>query len=196
MNKEEEEKILEDAIELVSLAFLKTKSYLEMFRCEDNVELQLQMHKAVFSKIIRIAHAKYPSALHYFYENDCNISSVEGETQERKMICSFSFLPSNASFSLWEKIQFGLLKIPFEVGFKAFFRLLKAESVYAEKYRKHLNGRCAIEVGRMVVHPSCQGKGTGLRCLGNALKEEADKHELPVILSTQDERNVRFYSKL
>jgi hypothetical protein len=193
---EEEEKILEDATNLVSLAFLKTKSYIEMFRCEDNEELQLQMHKALFSKIIRIAHSKYPSALHYFYDNETDKTSVEGEKQERTMICSFSFLPSNMSFSLWEKIQFGLLKLPFEIGLKGFFRILKAEAVYAEKCKKHLNGRLAIEVGRMVVHPSCQGKGTGLRCLGNALKEEADKQGLLVILSTQDERNVRFYSKL
>ena len=41
-----------------------------------------------------------------------------------------------------------------------------------------------------------QGKGIGSQLLGKALREVADVKKLPVVLSTQDPRNVIFYSRL
>eukprot|EP00961_Rhodomonas_salina_P238702 3225648-Rhodomonas_salina.2 len=51
-----------------------------------------------------------------------------------------------------------------------------------------------LTLERMVVHPSQQGKGLGRKHLGSALAAEA--HHLPVFLTTQEERNTNFYSKL
>eukprot|EP00041_Stephanoeca_diplocostata_P013913 m.249056 g.249056 ORF g.249056 m.249056 type:complete len:249 (+) comp19513_c1_seq1:180-926(+) len=47
---------------------------------------------------------------------------------------------------------------------------------------------------RMVVHPSKQGKGVGTRCLGSVL--DVEQQSRPVLLNTQEERNVTFYKRL
>jgi hypothetical protein len=193
----EQDKIFQDVAYLISIAFAKTKSYVEIFRGVDD-DHQIQMNQALFSKVIPMVHASYPNALHYFYEyEDENAkNSINQEKRNRKIICSFTFMHTDSNISLWEKLRFGLLWMPFEIGMKSFLRMLQADSFYTEKLKSHLNGRKAIEVDRMVVHPSYQGKGIGFRYLNQALIEEADKPGLPVILGTQDERNVRFYSKL
>jgi len=47
----------------------------------------------------------------------------------------------------------------------------------------------------MVVRPDMQGKGVGTHALKQAL-DEADDAGLPVMLATQEERNIRFYRRL
>ena len=42
----------------------------------------------------------------------------------------------------------------------------------------------------MVVKPAHQGKGLGSKCLGDALGSN-----MPVLLATQEDKNVRFYSR-
>lgn len=39
-------------------------------------------------------------------------------------------------------------------------------------------------------------KGVGSKCLRQALAEKADKQKLATVLSTQDEKNVVFYTRL
>ena len=46
----------------------------------------------------------------------------------------------------------------------------------------------------MVVKPAHQGKRLGSRCLGEQL--DALGNDTPVLLATQEEKNVRFYSRL
>ena len=48
---------------------------------------------------------------------------------------------------------------------------------------------------RMIVHKEMQGKGVGSKYLGSALKK-ADEEQVPVFLTTQEARNVTFYSRL
>ena len=48
---------------------------------------------------------------------------------------------------------------------------------------------------RMVVHPDVQNQGIGAHALSLAL-DEADEAGLPVILGTQEERNVQFYKRM
>ena len=47
----------------------------------------------------------------------------------------------------------------------------------------------------MVVSKEKQGKGIGTSCLKSALTK-ADKANLPVILGTQDKKNIIFYERL
>ena len=47
----------------------------------------------------------------------------------------------------------------------------------------------------MVVKPGWQGKGIGSQCLKQGLEEAARRNQ-GVLLSTQEERNVTFYSRV
>mmetsp|Transcript_3054 Transcript_3054/g.5919 ORF Transcript_3054/g.5919 Transcript_3054/m.5919 type:complete len:267 (-) Transcript_3054:400-1200(-) len=116
---------------------------------------------------------------------------------EPVVVCSFMFIdPEVTPPSLWEMISVGLLTIPFRFGLTPMLRLLECVRYFGQSKDKVLGGeRRALQLERMTVLPSFQGKGIGSRSLRVALGE-AKARGLPVFLSTQEERNVRFYNKL
>ena len=106
--------------------------------------------------------------------------------------------PEVPDVSLADMIRAGLLGAPFLFGPAVVKRLLamKAEYEQVEHGIMEAHGNvpmCRLE--RMVVRPDAQGRGIGRRALQQALVE-ADEANLPVLLSTQEERNVRFYRRL
>jgi len=117
-----------------------------------------------------------------------------------EMVCFFMMLPPNSGeIDTWAMVANGILSFPFRFGFQAFWRLLEVKARHDHLDRNFLEARssncpfCRLE--RMVVHPSWQGKGTGSRLLGNAIAEAASQG-YGVKLSTQEARNVTFYSRL
>jgi len=128
----------------------------------------------------------------------CRCVTDKGDSKGREQfVCSFMFIdPGVTPPSFWEMVSVGLLSIPFRFGLFRMLRLLEVKDWYGRAKDEVLGAeRQALQLERMTVLPSFQGKGIGSWSLKRALKE-AKQRDLPVFLATQEERNVRFYSKL
>eukprot|EP00434_Breviolum_minutum_P034482 symbB.v1.2.030523.t1/scaffold3438.1/size56642/3 len=109
-----------------------------------------------------------------------------------KLVCCFMFLPPDTpDISFWQMLKAGILKLPLIFGPSALRRLLQAKDL--EEAELNIDGAYKLE--RMVVHPSVQGNGIGTRALQLALKE-SDAARRPVLLTTNEARNVTFYKRL
>lgn len=178
------------AAELVARAMIDTKSYVEIFR--GSTEYRVEALKYLFEKNLKMILSKTPESV-YMYYSDENPQIME---------CSFSLVPSFAAkFTLWEKIFGGIIGFAFQYGLTPILRLIRAGDIhdaYTEDAAQMLKGdsRRYLSLQRMAVNPVFQGKGVGSKRLGQALREVADTHQLPVILGTQEPRNIAFYQRL
>lgn len=117
-----------------------------------------------------------------------------------EMVCFFMLLPPNSEeIGTWAMVESGILSFPLRFGFQALWRLLEVKARHDRLERAFLeagrSSRPVCRLERMVVHPSWQGKGVGRRILGAAIAEAAAQGH-GVKLSTQEARNVIFYSRL
>mmetsp|Transcript_16303 Transcript_16303/g.34469 ORF Transcript_16303/g.34469 Transcript_16303/m.34469 type:complete len:245 (+) Transcript_16303:56-790(+) len=109
--------------------------------------------------------------------------------------CTFILRDMGQPLTLWQKLRAGLLKLPFECGFQQTLRLLRYGDVIESEIAKVMGGRHMCSLERMCVAPAKQGCGIGSRLLVEALDNGAFK-DLPCILTTQADRNVRFYERM
>ena len=137
----------------------------------------------LFEANFRIVRKHFPEAI------KCHIG------EDGVMQCCFMILPADYRISLWDKLWHGLLLLPLRAGFDTLGRLMAIGDFSDGLNDAAFGDRQRLRLERMAVHPSCQGKGIGTKSLGEALKE-ADALGLPVTLGTNEEINVRFYSKL
>ena len=126
-----------------------------------------------------------------------NSSSDDGK--KKKLLAFFMFVsPDVPNVGLLDMLREGFLLVPIKFGFGVMKRLLSIKDEY-ERIEHAVMDKHGItslyKLERMVVHPSYQGKGVGSKALQQAL-DEADTKGLPVLLGTQEERNLRFYNKL
>lgn len=207
------QQIIDDSALLASNAFRYTKSYIEIFRCDDQSEYVKKLNLLLIRNIAMVAYY-YPEGLHYSYElppntNPSHPASKEGSADQLstsdevmalskiQMKCFFMLIPNHLHFSFCQKLSFGLLWLPYEIGWTSFQRLLAAAEYYENAMKECMIGyEKYYELQRMVVHPSTQGQGVGSYYLGKALREIADKEGVAVVLGTQDTRNLVFYGKL
>ena len=116
-----------------------------------------------------------------------------------KLVAFFMFVsPDTPDVSLWDMLRAGMLKGIFKFGFGVVKRLVTIKDEYEhieDIVLKKNEYKPIYRLERMVVHPNHQGKGMGSIALKHALKDADDK-DLQVMLSTQEERNVRFYERL
>lgn len=179
-----QEKDITHAAELCARAFLNSPSYLGIFGGTE--EWRYGELVFLFDSNLRMIFTTQPDSLHGGYDQ-----SLESP----KLVCFFMFPRSDTpSATLWQKISAGLLLIPFRCGFGVFSRLMSSSSHFEDIFNKALP-QTHFELQRMVVDPNYQGKGIGTQCLSEALKK-ADVLNLPVILGTQEDINVKFYKKL
>lgn len=171
------------AAELVTQAMMNTASYVELFRGTE--ETRREAMEFLFRKNIYLVKQKCPECINVFYDAD------------NMMECFFMLVPSFGAYhTLYEKVVVGgILEFGLRYGLATLMRLIKV-SDYADAMENDLmKGRRFFSLQRMVVAKSKQGQGIGSKHLSNALKE-ADQLQLPVVLSTQDDRNVIFYGRL
>jgi len=116
-----------------------------------------------------------------------------------KLVAFFMFVsPDTPDVSLWDMIRAGMLKGLFQFGFEVAKRLVMIKNEYElteDMVMKNNGYKPIYRLERMVVHPDHQGNGIGSCALKHVLKDVDDK-DLQVMLSTQEERNVRFYERL
>lgn len=75
-------------------------------------------------------------------------------------------------------------------------RLLRAKAWHERSYAEALGTRPHLVLERMAVSKNQRGGGIGTATLAGALAVDADAKGLPVVLTTQEARNVRFYRRL
>eukprot|EP01038_Epipyxis_sp_PR26KG_P008371 gene8371-11326_t len=178
---------LKEASSLITAAMYQTPCYIEIFR---NESTRLQSMEILFQINLYLINQKCAESLIFYHESHLDKDS-------KYLVCFFMLVPCEMShFSLWEKVCGGLLTLPFRIGFDVTQRLLAAADFYEKIEKDLMKGRGNyLTLQRMVVHPSFQGRGIGSKYLSLGLKK-ADNLGLPVILSTQEQRNVEFYRKL
>jgi ribosomal protein S18 acetylase RimI-like enzyme len=177
------EKDVEAAGVLAAETMKNSVSYVEIFRGEEGWrKRQLEIF---FANFIRLKLM-------------CGADSVRmaRDESDNALLCSFMFANStHRTPSFWNKVQVGILEIPFRANFASFSRLIKIDDYHHKELAIVIGERPHYFVNMMVVAPSQQGRGVGSSCLRQAL-QEADDVGYPVVLSTNLEINVRFYSKL
>jgi GNAT superfamily N-acetyltransferase len=198
-----------ECAKVMAEAFSESPSYIYIFR--GTKDYRVNALEWVFERNLRLTVGKCPSALR---------GVLEAETSQ--VICCFLWTPAEHSdLKLWEMIRAGLWQLPIRFGYPTLNRLLNlmgqmeaaggkprdgniqtgdvAQSSPAIKYRY-------IMLERMAVRPTWQGKGLGTKALRAILQEEQNKlnclddganiQQIQIQFETQEDRNVRFYSRL
>jgi GNAT superfamily N-acetyltransferase len=177
-----------DAAVLLARAFCDSPVYVHMLRGDRVFRLEALVW--LFER--NIALVQDESALD---PTDCLFASNDS------IVCCFWLLPIGSTVSLWAKLRAGLLWFPLLFGVAPFMRLLSIGSQFDATTRlvaqKNITSVAdrekTVVLERMAVHPSLHGRGLGSACLCSALESHAKR---PVVLSTQLQRNVEFYSRI
>jgi GNAT superfamily N-acetyltransferase len=177
------------AAALAARAFLHTPCYTYIYEDLDEAQ-RLAALTWLFSVNIRLRIHQGGAR--------CAFAANMDET-EPDMVCFFMLQPPDApEIGTLTMIRNGMALFPWRFGWRAFVRLLEVKN-YHERTERRLHqkhkGVCFASLERMVVSPRVQGRGIGSGCLEAALAESAAAGHA-VSLSTQSERNVKFYKRL
>jgi GNAT superfamily N-acetyltransferase len=173
------------AAQMITQSFMNTKSYLDIFRGTE--ESRKEPMEFVFRRNLLMIKEHSSDYMYYHF-------SADGSTLE----CFFMLVPNNcATFTLFEKIfKGGIFEYILRYDFQSIVRLIRVADRSDAILDEIMKDRPKYyKLQRMVVNASMQGTGIGSKHLGNALKK-ADEEQLPVVLDTQDARNVTFYGRL
>jgi len=171
--------------EVVTRSFVNTACFVEMFRGDE--ESRREPMEFVFRKNLLMMKERSSEYLHYHFSEDGS-----------KLECFFMLVPNFAStFTIFEKVfKGGVLEFVLRYGLAPIRRLIQCSDWMDAYMAEVMKGRPRYYcLQRMIVNKDMQGKGVGSKYLGNALKK-ADEEQLPVFLSTHEQRNVVFYTRL
>ena len=197
-----------ECAKVMAEAFSESPSYVYIFR--GTKDYRTKALEWLFERNLRLTVGKCPSTLR---------GSLDAETGQ--VICCFLWTPAEyANLKLWEMIQAGLWQLPIRYGYPTLKRLLELMN-HMESARGKPRERKShtedvdlkssetkyIMLERMAVRSSWQGKGKGTEALRVVLQEEQAKlnrleddgtnmQKIEIQFETQEERNVRFYSRL
>ena len=117
--------------------------------------------------------------------------------EDGSLQCTFLLTPSDAPpVSFFRMVRGGLLQLLLQWGLGPVGRLLRAKAWHERSYAEALGTRPHLVLERMAVSKNQRGGGIGTATLAGALAVDADAKGLPVVLTTQEARNVRFYRRL
>ena len=114
---------------------------------------------------------------------------------EGEVICFFLLEPPGIpKMSTWDMIRAGLLGAAWRFGLASTRRLIATKDYFEASERRVLGARAGkvSRLNRLTVLPARQGQGVGSTALAAALRDV----DAPVMLETQDSRNVAFYERL
>lgn len=95
----------------------------------------------------------------------------------------------------WKELKTGFLAVPFHLGLKATFRLIRHEEEVEPWIRKNSSDKMGY-IWCIGVRPSAQGKGYSRQMMDWAVKEMKEKGIEEIWLKTEDAKNVEIYQKL
>lgn len=176
--------MVKEAANLAALAFLDSPFYQWIFS-QSNVE-------EVASSLRWLFEGNFAS----YVEKGAGVCAFNGG----EMVSFFALLEGkDSTLSLWDMMKLGFYTMPFAVGFGPTVRMLRVKGWVEERLEKimqdHGIRKDTWTLQRMVVKPGWQGKGLGTRCLAHMIEGTAARSH-GVILTTQEEANVRFYERL
>jgi ribosomal protein S18 acetylase RimI-like enzyme len=103
------------------------------------------------------------------------------------------WIPPGRAVSIGGMARFGLLNVPFRIGFRAFGKFAGANDVMGKIHTKHVpEPHWYLLI--VAVDPELQGHGVGTALLEEGLTR-ADQSNHPCYLETSHERNVPFYER-
>lgn len=120
---------------------------------------------------------------------------VVDDDNEGAVICFFLLEPPGIpQLSTWDLVRAGLLGAAWRFGLASTRRLVRTKEYFEESERRVLGNRAGsvMRLNRLTVLPARQGQGVGSKALAEALRGV----DAPVMLETQDARNVSFYERL
>ena len=193
-----------EAASVMAAAFVNTPSYMEIFRIQNEPNRRLALQWLLERNITAI-QSKDPNAL-------------KGIVINGKIVATFCLLSPTSQPTLWDSIKVGLLWVPFKFGYGTYQRMMKATEHYNQDgcqgktqkkddddddddnttYPRSIH---TYSLERMTVLPEWQGKGFGSNCVQHCIQHLQQQHndnDIPavqLVLATQEERNVHFYSK-
>jgi GNAT superfamily N-acetyltransferase len=182
---------VEEAARVMADAFSDSPAYNYIF--QGDVEYRKEALEWVFRQNIDLIRQRCPTALRGMYDMDT------GDIQ----VC-FLWTPSPYhDISLWDLLYAGFWRMPFRYGFFTVYRLLRAmgDLDRGQQMNFHHNpltdGIPFVTLERMAVRSDCRGKGLGTKALTSIIREFVTSNESRYLrLTTQEERNVRFYQRL
>ena len=121
------------------------------------------------------------------------------DTRSGALVAFFMLTPPGVRDpSICDMLRIGLLSGVCLWGVGTTLRLLKTKAYFEQREREVLGRRWGkmVRLERMTVLPAYQRKGVGTSALRAALRKVADARGLACVLSTQEQRNVRFYMRL
>jgi ribosomal protein S18 acetylase RimI-like enzyme len=199
---------------VMAQAFVHSPVYVYMFQdCKDETERKEAL-AWLFRKNLAAVLEYSPNALRGILSDADHIRNEENNGNTAKVICCFMWVPSPLPpMTLWTLTRAGFWQFPFKFGWKTTQRLFKvldavgkdheqqektvAESKNDNGIKVVSNSKQFVSLERMAVHPECQGQGYGSKALKQLLNNGIDGYNSRQIrLSTQEERNVRFYKRL
>ena len=186
---------VEEAARLAAAAFVDSPAYSYIFESLGDEQSRLEALAWLFRPNIRLRLDSDPGAARCAYA-----MTTAGR---KEMVCFFMILPTDSKeIGALAMVANGILRFPLRFGFRPFARLLEVKARHDrldralhESRRSGGSAPPLRRLERVVVRPGWQGMGVGGRCLGEALAE-ADAFGHGVSLSTQEARNVAFYSRL
>lgn len=183
---------IDEAARVMADAFSDSPAYNYIF--QGNVESRKKALEWLFRKNIELIRQRCPTALRGMYDKDT------GDIQ----VC-FLWTPSPCQdISLWDLLYAGYWRMLFLFGFFTVYRLLRAMGDLEQGHLTNFTnnpltggGIPFITLERMAVRSDYRGKGLGTQALTFILGEFATSNESRYLrLTTQEERNVRFYQRL
>lgn len=175
--------LIDAAALITAKSFLDSPAYVALFNVDK--EQRFEILKTFFKmniEIMRGAGAK-------------NATRCLRNPDDNSVLCSFMLANTRHSpniVSLFWKMVIPLFR---KVGIVPTMKAMWIGMKVDKQLDEIMEGREFIILERMVVHPDCQGKGIGSKCLALAMQESGFK-DLPWILMTQLEINVKFYQNL
>lgn len=105
--------------------------------------------------------------------------------------------PNDSKINLFTKIQAGLLKAPFKMGWAGFKRVLEISDAIDDQLKKAMGHESYLYLNNMVMDESRRGKGWGSKILANQFQVISKKNPNAVLaLQTQRYWTVKLYEKL
>jgi GNAT superfamily N-acetyltransferase len=106
--------------------------------------------------------------------------------------------PGGVRSEVREAIAHWLVPTVRDQGLRTFLRTAAASREFGERYRALIEGTRYYHLHAVAVAPDFQGNGVGSRLVAATLQECEQllaRDSAPVVLSTQRERNLRFYQR-
>lgn len=198
-----------EAAKVMAGAFVDSASYTYIF--QRTPSFRRYILEWLFRCNLSVVGRKCPEAIRGLLVDSPHHEEEGGSSaSSRKKIVVACFLWTPRAYqkmTVWELFKAGMWQVPFRCyGFATLWRLLETVNKFDLKKKagdQSPEGQLmndhevnSIKLERMAVHPDFQGQGIGSMCLRQMLEDEDSKGDYVVELSTQSERNVRFYERL